>query len=508
MHLEPVIGLEIHVQLKTESKMFCSCPNRGDCETPNVDICPTCTGQPGTLPNINARAVEMGMLISYALGGEVAGLSKFDRKNYFYPDLPKGYQISQFDLPVSQRGQLRVTLNEGREDEREITVGITRLHLEEDAAKLLHTDGGTTLVDFNRAGTPLAEIVTEPDMRTPEEAKAFLQELRLIMRYLNVSDADMEKGQLRCDANVSLREMPDDPKNETYPATLNPKTEIKNLNSFRSVERALAYEIERQTRLWLDGQAPSVQSTRGWDDARGVTVEQRSKEDSSDYRYFPEPDLPPLNLTESRDAARRRLPELPEARRRRFVEEYGLVRADARTFCDQPELADFAERVFSELTAWSSSTAAAGGQPLSPERAAKLVSGWLLTKLNGVMSAHKLDLTTAKIDPENMAELLTMVHNEQVTGPNALLILESMAMTGADPSQIMEEQGLGQMNDQGELLQAVRQAIVDSPNAVADWRSGKKTAVQYLVGQVMKATRGKAPPEEARRILEEELGKL
>ncbi|OIO51693.1 Asp-tRNA(Asn)/Glu-tRNA(Gln) amidotransferase subunit GatB [Candidatus Uhrbacteria bacterium CG_4_10_14_0_8_um_filter_58_22] len=511
MRLEPVIGLEIHVQLKTESKMFCSCPNCGDLEAPNVNICPTCTGQPGTLPNINARAVEMGMLISYALGGEVAGISKFDRKNYFYPDLPKGYQISQFDLPVSQHGKLSIRLNEGRDGEREFTVGITRLHLEEDAAKLLHVDGGdgkSSLVDFNRAGTPLAEIVTEPDLRSPEEAKAFLQELRLIMRYLDVSDADMEKGQLRCDANISLREVPEDPKNENWSTQLNPKTEIKNLNSFRSVERALEFEIKRQTKLWLDGQIPSILATRGWDDARGVTVEQRTKEESSDYRYFPEPDLPPMDLTDTRDRLSRTVPELPEARRRRFVEQYGLTLADARTFCDQPDLADYAERVFSELDAWAASVQSAGGQALTPERAAKLVSGWVLTKLNGVLSAHKLSLETMKAGPENMAELLTMIHNSQVTGTNALLILEEMVLSGADPSQVMEEKVLGQMENLDELREAAKQAIADNPKPVEDWCGGKTTAVQFLVGQVMKATRGKAPPEEARRILEEELSKL
>ncbi|OGM00838.1 glutaminyl-tRNA synthase (glutamine-hydrolyzing) subunit B [Candidatus Uhrbacteria bacterium RIFOXYC2_FULL_47_19] len=511
MKLEPVIGLEIHVQLKTESKMFCSCPNHGDIEAPNINICPTCTGQPGTMPNINAKAVEMGMLISYALGGEVAGVSKFDRKNYFYPDLPKGYQISQFDLPISQHGKLTIRLNEGREGEREFSVGITRLHLEEDAAKLLHIEGGdgkSSLVDFNRAGTPLAEIVTEPDLRSPEEAKAFLQELRLIMRYLGVSDADMERGQLRCDANISLREIPDDPKNENWSTQFNPKTEIKNLNSFRSVERALEFEIKRQTKLWLDGQIPSILATRGWDDTRGVTVEQRTKEDSSDYRYFPEPDLPPMDLTEMRDRLSRMVPELPEARRRRFIEQYGLARSDARTFCDQPDLANYAEQVFSELEVWAKSVQTAGGQELTPERAAKLVSGWVLTKLNGVLSTHKLDLETMKVDPENMAELLTMVHNNQVTGTNALLILEEMVLTGIDPSQVMKEKNLGQMDDIDALREAAQQAIANNPKAVEDWRGGKTTAVQFLVGQVMKITRGKAPPEEARRILEEELGKL
>ena len=506
MHLQPVIGLEIHVQLKTKTKMFCSCPNRGELDPPNTNVCPVCLGHPGVLPNTNAKAVHDAMVIAKALGLTISDHSKFDRKNYFYPDLPKGYQISQFDLPVALGGELECRVNDGKDDERTVRVGITRLHLEEDAAKLHH--GGTdnaSLVDFNRSGTPLVEIVTEPDLRSPDEAKAFLQELRLIMRYLGVSDADMEKGNLRCDANISLREVPDDPANEEWAEQLNPKTELKNLNSFRAVERALEYEIKRQTKLWLDSKAPAYQSTRGWDEARGVTVEQRTKETSSDYRYFPEPDLPPLDLVALRQAEPLLVPELPEARRQRFMKQYGLNRSEARTFCEQKELADYAERVFSELDAW---TVSVGEEPLSKERAAKLVSGWLLTKLQGVMTEYKIDVRTLKISPENFAELLTMVHTGKVTGPNALVILTEMAMSGIDPSQVMEEKNLGQMGDTDELRGAVRAAIEGNPKAVEDWRGGKTTSVQFLVGQVMKATRGKAPPEEARKLLEEELGKL
>jgi aspartyl-tRNA(Asn)/glutamyl-tRNA(Gln) amidotransferase subunit B len=506
MRLEPVIGLEIHVQLKTKTKMFCSCPNRGDGDPPNTNICPVCLGHPGVLPNINKQAVSFAMMMSQALGAKIADYSKFDRKNYFYPDLPKGYQISQFDLPVGLGGELSAIVNEGKEEERQVRVGITRLHMEEDAAKLHHSNTkGVSLVDFNRGGTPLVEIVTEPDMRSPEEAKAFLQELRLIMRYLGVSDADMEKGNLRCDANISMRQVPDNPTNEEWAEQFNPKTEIKNLNSFRAVERALDHEIKRQTKLWLDDKAPAIQSTRGWDEARGVTVEQRTKEDSSDYRYFPEPDLPPMDLISFRQDNPVIVPELPEARRQRFMEEYGLSRSEARTMCDQKEMANYAERVFSELAAW---TVSEGEEPMDKERAAKLVSGWLLTKLQGVMSEHKMDIRTLKITPENFAELLSMVHTNKVTGPNALMILTEMAMNGADPSIIMEEKNLGQMGDMDELRGVAKKAIEDNPKVVEDWKGGKTTAVQFLVGQVMKATRGKAPPEEAKKMLEEELGKL
>lgn len=511
MQLEPVIGLEIHVQLKTASKMFCSCPNRGELDPPNTNICPTCMGHPGTLPNINKRAVEFGLKIAKALKCEINTDSKFDRKNYFYPDLPKGYQISQFDLPIAEHGEMICRVNDGQDDEREFRVGITRAHLEEDAAKLHHSDignGKTSLVDYNRGGTPLIEIVTEPDIRTPAEAKTFLQELRLMMRYLGVSNADMEKGNMRCDANISMRRVPDDPPNEEWTKEFNPKTEIKNVNSFRAVERALDYEIKRQTKLWLDNQPPQKETTRGWDDSRGVTVQQRTKEGSSDYRYFPEPDLPPMDLTQMRTEVT--TSELPEARRMRFTEQYNLSRKEARSLCDQKALADYTEQVFSELEAWSSSVSSAEKdvEPLSDERKAKLVSGWLLTKLGGLMTEYKIDFKNLKITPENFAELLTMIHANKITGPNAMVVLDEMIRTGADPSIIMDEKNLGQMGDMDELRNIAQNVVSDNPKAVEDWKNGKSNAVQFLVGQVMKATRGKAPPEEARKLLEEELGKL
>lgn len=502
MKFETIIGLEIHVQLKTKTKMFCRCLNAAGNEPPNTAVCPICLGQPGTLPVINAQAVEFGAMVAHALGGKVTPQSKFDRKQYFYPDLPKGYQISQFDLPVVSGGAVKVSVPEEGGKRREITVRIHRAHLEEDAAKLVHADDhSSSYVDFNRGGTPLIEIVSEPDMRSPAEAKAFLQELRLIMRTVGVSDADMEKGQLRCDANVSIREVGTD--------VLNPKTEIKNINSFRSVERAIDFEVKRQTKLALDGKPVTKTTTRGWDDVRGITVEQRSKEDAADYRYFPEPDLPPLVLQELADSLKGRIPELPEARRNRFQEEYGFGESESRTFVDDEHLADFAERVMSELQAW---VAAKSGDGLHwdscREQFAKLASGWILTKLNGVMTERKIDIRTLKVTPENFAELLAMLHKKEVTGPNAYLILEEMAETGADPSVIMEEKNLGVDENTDELAMIAAEVVVNFPKALEDYRAGKTNAVQFLVGQMMKATRGKAQPETARQLIEAELKKL
>lgn len=515
MHYQPVIGLEIHVQLKTKTKMFCRCSNRGEYEEPNVTVCPICLGHPGTLPVINKQAVEFGVMVGHALGGKITEQSKFDRKQYFYPDLPKGYQISQFDLPVVKGGEVRVMLpvdGGSPGEKREVRVRIHRAHLEEDAAKLSHADDkSSSFVDFNRGGTPLIEIVTEPDMTSPAEAKAFLQELRLIMRYIGVSDADMEKGHLRCDANISLREVPDDPPNEEWSSKLNPKTEVKNINSFKSVERALEYEIKRQTMLWLDGKPPFLLTTRGWDDAKGITVEQRIKEDSADYRYFPEPDLPELALHDLAEQLRGKLPELPAARRNRFMAEYGFNDADSRTFCDDKELADYAEKVMSEAQEWVRSSAESDGDAHWEKCRAdfsKLAAGWILTKLNGVMTERKIDIRTLKTTPEDFAELLALLHKKEVTGTNALLILTEMVESGADPSIIMQEKNLGASGDMDELKLIAANVIGANPKAVEDWKCGKTNAVMFLVGQMMKASRGKAQPDTARAMIEDELKKM
>ncbi len=370
MNYIPIIGLEIHVQLKTKSKMFCACDNSGEDKSPNTTICPVCMGHPGVLPVPNKRAIEYAVLAALSLNCGILDFSKFDRKNYFYPDLPKGYQISQFDKPIGRQGYLEISptpslpLEKGegkggsssalisalnQRQSASTKIRLARVHLEEDAAKLLHM--ASTYIDFNRSGTPLLEIVTEPDIRSPQEAKIFLQELRLIMRYLGITSADMEKGHLRVDANISLSPLgPISPIGPIGP--INPKTEIKNLNSFKAVERALEYEIIRQTKLFEKGKPPKYQSTRGWNETKGITEEQRIKEESHDYRYFPEPDTPPLNLIEFREMLKNKIPELPAAKRQRFQDEYGFNASDAKILTDDLHLANYTEKVISELYEW------------------------------------------------------------------------------------------------------------------------------------------------------------
>lgn len=493
MIYEPVIGLEIHVQLKTKTKMFCGCSAHEVGAAPNTNICPICLGYPGTLPVTNAQAVRFGVLMGLALNCQIAEHSKFDRKNYFYPDLPKGYQISQFDLPIALGGFMELEMPNG--PRKQIRIGITRAHLEEDAAKSFHGADGKTSVDFNRGGVPLIEIVTEPDFRSPQEAKIFLQELRLIARYLGVSDADMEKGHLRCDANISLRKRNE--QGEILGAQFNPKTEIKNLNSFKHVERALTYEIERQTRLWEEaGFPPAISTTRGWNDARGHTVEQRTKEDTADYRYFPEPDIPALTLQEIAEEMRAGMPELPAARRKRFETEYQLKSSDAKQICDDPILADFTEQTFSELAAWLDTKTVGGseGEAYEKQKAqmGRLVSGWLLSKLMGLMAERSIDIRSTKIHPENFAEFITLIANKQLNTTSGLKVLTTMLDTGEDPSDIMEDQTLGQMDDETMLAEVVSRVIESHPVETARYQAGEEQLLKFLIGQVMKETQGTA----------------
>lgn len=514
MHLEPVIGLEIHVQLKTKSKMFCSCDNGGEDAPANTTVCPVCMGHPGTLPVINKQAVEYGLLAALTLNCRILETSKFDRKNYFYPDLPKGYQISQFDQPIAEEGFLEIDVPGAKKDERATAkIRITRVHLEDDAAKNFHSvDGKSTLVDYNRAGTPLIEIVTEPDFASPLEAKTFLQELRNIMRYLGVSSADMEKGHLRCDANISLREVIDDPVSDTgFAKQLNPKTEVKNINSFKAVERALEFEIMRQTKLWQAGQPPAYGTTRGWNEQMGVTEEQRGKEEAHDYRYFPEPDLPPMRLEELAIPLKNKLPELPAARRERFVQEFGFSPADARNICDDRYLADYAEAVVSELAEWLTSLPEADGTreeiwDKNKEKLSRLVSGWLLSKLGGIMADKKIDIRILKITPENFAEFLALLYHNKINSTMGIALLTEMTETGGDPSQIMEERGLAQVSDTGALDKIITEVISENPKVVADYKAGKTASAQYLLGQIMKKSRGSANPEMAMAILKKQLG--
>lgn len=507
MNYQPVIGLEIHVQLKTKSKMFCRCAAHDAAVAPNTNVCPVCMGHPGSLPVPNEEAIRFAILTGLALGGAIAAKSKFDRKNYFYPDLPKGYQISQFDLPIATGGFFEFAVPGGVRDRARI--GITRVHLEEDAAKSFHHAEGNTYVDFNRGGVPLVEIVTEPDFATPQEAKIFLQELRLIARYLRISDADMEKGHLRCDANISLRAIGED--GSVVGASLNPKTEIKNLNSFKAVERALEHEIQRQTKLWNEGAPPDISSTRGWNDAKQITEAQRTKESSEDYRYFPEPDIPPLDLAPLVDGLRRELPELPATRRERFRDEYRLNAEDARQLCEDLDLGDYAEQVFSELHAWLDALPELDGAEDAVWEAhraklAKLVSGWLVSKLGGLMNERGIAVRTLKISPENFAEFVTLLVMGRLSTANGLTVLTEMLESGKDPSQIMEDKQLGLITDESFLADVVDRVLAGNPAEVERYRAGELQLLKLFIGLIMKETEGKADPKMANNILRVKLG--
>jgi len=499
MQYRPTIGLEIHVELKTESKMFCSCPNDPDEKEPNVNICPVCMGHPGTLPVINKKAVEYTIKAALALNCQIPENSHFDRKSYFYPDLPKGYQISQYKEPLSERGFLEVNSKKIR---------ITRIHLEEDTGKLIHTKGADySLIDFNRAGRPLMELVTEPEITSAQEARKFAEELRLILRYLNISDADMEKGQMRCEVNISLA-----PKDEKKLGT---KVEIKNLNSFRSVEKGIEYEIKRQTEILERGEKV-VQETRGWDDAKGKTFSQRTKEEAHDYRYFPEPDLPPLHISGNLEVGfddsevinletiNAELVELPQAHRKRFLEQFKLPKNDIEILVGSKQLADYFEAVISELRSWIKA------RNDIPERAVdkliKLTANYILTELQKLFSQSKSDITKCKITPENFAEFITLIYSGEISSSGAQTVLAAMFATGADPSHIIEEKKLKQVSNKEELQEIVKDIIENNPKPVADYKNGNEKSLQFLIGQVMAKTKGRANPQVAAEILKEKIG--
>lgn len=506
----PVIGMEVHCELKTKSKMFCACLNQLDFELqPNTNVCPVCLGHPGALPTANIEAIKMVIKAGLALQSEIATISKFDRKNYFYPDLPKGYQISQYDQPLTKNGQLDVA---------DRAINITRVHLEEDTGKLTHPAGADySLVDFNRAGVPLMELVTEPDIASATEAKQFCQELQLLLRSIGVSDADMEKGQMRCEANVSL--MPTAV--ARHPDNFGTKVEVKNLNSFKAVERAIEYEIKRQTALLEAGNTVS-QETRGWNDVKQETYTQRTKEAAHDYRYFPEPDLPPIVLGPIIDpppgamvidveAIKATIPELPQAKRRRFQAEFGLDATSARLLTADRDLANYAEKVFSELVAWVSSLDGIEGSPeeiIERERSkfGKLLSGWLTTELFKLMNETGKGVRDLKISPENFAEFLTLIYQRRLNSSAAQVLLKIMFDTGKDPSTVLDEQDLHQVDDTASLDTSVNKVIAANPLVVADYKRGKTNAVQFLVGQAMKETKGKANPETLRELFVTKLG--
>ncbi len=512
--LIPVIGMEVHVQLKTKSKMFCGSPNDPDCDTPNKHICEVCLAHPGTLPVPNKEAIAMTAKIGKALGCTIRELSKFDRKHYFYPDLPKGYQISQYDEPIAEGGEMNLQffLEENIRDEARI--GITRVHLEEDTAKLSHDKKGNTLVDFNRAGVPLVEIVTDPDFMSAREAKKYCQELRLLFRYLGVSDADMEKGHMRCEANVSVQQAGQFEVSEgsvipfgNY--SLNPKVELKNINSFRAIEKAIEYEIDRQKSM-IAKKETWVQQTRGWDENKGKTVLQREKENAQDYRYFPDPDIPPFHPPALSQGIS--LPELPQAKRKRFHEEYGFSYADAHILAADKSWAHFTDEVMSEVSEWLHSlpdTKKKSKQALvgQKQKLAKLVGGWLTSKLSGVLSDKGKEIRDISFTAENFAELIALIYSGRLNATNAQKILELMveSKTDLDPTHVMEEKGYGQISDErivGKLVDAV---IKDHPKQVEQFKAGKDVVLKFLIGMVMKASEGSADPEVAEKILREKL---
>jgi len=512
----PVIGMEVHVELKTKSKMFCACKNNPDETEPNKHICPICLAQPGTLPTANKQAIISTVLIGKSLGCTIAELSKFDRKHYFYPDLPKGYQISQYDKPIAEHGQLRLRFILEDNIREEVSIGIRRVHLEEDTAKLLHGEAGNTLVDFNRAGIPLVEIVTDPDFKTPVEAKKYCQELQMIFRALNISDADMEKGQLRCEANISLQEAGrfEIVSHEVKPLAdyqLNQKVELKNLNSFRAVEKAILYEIERQTDLLKKGETWE-QQTRGWDENKGETIMQRRKENAEDYRYFPEPDIPPFHP--KKIAGTFSLPELPQARRQRFHEEYGFSYADASLLTSDDTLASFTEAVMSEIIAWvralpESKKEAEAILLQKQQKLAALAGGWLTSKLIGLLNSQGKQIKDIAFTPENFAELMALVYTNRINSTNAYKILVIMVSSTVDhdPTHIMEDKGWGQVADEAKIGQYVARVMIDFPDQAKQFQAGKEPILKFFIGLIMKASEGSADPKVVEKLLREQLKK-
>jgi len=483
----PVIGMEVHVELKTKSKMFCDSKNGMGLETePNVNICPVCTGQPGTLPVANRQAIEFVQKAGLALNCTIRKQSKFDRKNYFYPDLPKGYQISQYDQPFCENGKLDVA---GK------TIGITRIHLEEDTGKLVHPKNvDYSLVDFNRAGVPLMELVTEPDIETGAEARLFCQKLQQICRYLGISDADMEKGNMRCEANISLYREGEEKLSGT-------KVEVKNINSFKFVEKAIDVEIKRQTAVLEEGKKV-VQETRGWDEGKGDTVSQRVKESAHDYRYFPEPDIPPLRFTDDYiENLRRSLPELPDQKEKRFMEEYGLSRENTDVITSDKSLAEYFEEVVSEIKEKMKCGEVIGDEA----KCLKLSANYMVSELQKHLIKNDHKIEEIKITPENYAELIGFIADGKINSSAAQTVLEEMYHTGGDPSQIIEARGLIQVSDEGVLGSIVDEVISKNQKSAEDYKAGKQNALQFLMGQVMKESKGKANPQMVIEMLKKKL---
>jgi aspartyl-tRNA(Asn)/glutamyl-tRNA(Gln) amidotransferase subunit B len=474
MKYETVIGLEVHVQLKSRTKIFCGC-RAGSGGNPNTRVCQVCLGFPGVLPVLNRKVLELAVRAGLALNCEVSEFSKFDRKNYFYPDLPKAYQISQFDLPLNGPGYLDLRLEDGNK-----RIGITRAHLEEDAGKLVHFENdGFSGVDYNRTGVPLLEIVSDPDLRSPREASGYLKSIRSILRYIDVSDCDMEKGSFRCDANISLRPVGS--------KELGVKVEIKNMNSFKGVERALAYEAERQ-REALDSGTPIIQETRLYNADSQRTFSMRSKEEAHDYRYFPDPDLTPIVLEKKWiEEIRDSLPELPGPRSERFQAQYGLPEYDAGVLTSERQLADYFESAAALTTGY------------------KILSNWIMGELLGKLNEAGLKIEDSPISPMALALLLFMIEKGTISGKIGKQVFAEMFITGKEAEMIVEEKGLLQISDAGELDLIVEEVISNNPGPVNDYRGGKKQALGFLVGQIMKATRGTANPGLVNQLLRDKL---
>lgn len=481
MKYEAVIGLEVHTELQTTTKIFCGCKTSFGAE-PNTNVCPVCLGLPGVLPVLNKRVLEFAVRAGLALNCEITRFSKFDRKNYYYPDLPKNFQTSQFDLPICERGHLDIEVNGEKKQIR-----ITRAHMEEDAGKLVHhgtsiTDSDYSLVDYNRTGTPLLEIVTEPDMRSAKEAVAYLEKMRAILQYIGISDCRMEEGSLRCDANVSVRPVGQ--------KELGTKAEIKNINSFKGVEKAIEYEALRQAEILEDG-GKIIQETRTWDEKEGVTKSMRTKEEANDYRYFPEPDLAPFTVSEEYiEDIRKTLPELPDERRERYIANFGLSSTDAQYMTNDKDTSDYFEKVV-----------AAGADP-------KVSVNWIMGEFASQLSNAGIEIAKAPVTPENLAKLLALIAKGTISGKIAKKVFAEMWKDGADPEEIVKAQGLVQISDTGALKELVVKVIANNPKAVEDFKAGKKKAVGALVGQIMKETKGKANPKVINELLNDELKKL
>lgn len=470
MNYQPTIGLEIHTELKTHTKMFCGCLNDPEEKRPNINVCPICLAHPGTLPVINKKAVEAVLKLGLALNSKIPETSKFDRKNYFYPDLPKGYQISQYDKPLVLGGELN-------------GVKITRIHLEEDTGRLVHSaDGKSSLVDFNRAGIPLMELVTEPDLKGGEQTVKFAKELQLIMRYLRISDADMEKGQMRVEVNISLSK-------DVQRGT---KVEIKNLNSFRAVGESIDYEIERQSEI-LDKGEEIKQETRGWDDRKKKTVSQRSKEEAHDYRYFPEPDLPPIDLTKfNLEELKVSIPELPEQKRERFIKEYNLTPNQAEILIEDQDLSNYFEESSSELL-----------EEEKGKRGVELLFNYLTSDLKGLMNEQKASIKELNIAPENFADLIILISKDEISSRSAKDVLKEMFLTGLDPRQIIQNKGLTKISDNAIIEQIIGETIKENPKAVEDYKKGKENALQFLIGQAMAKLKGRGNPDTLKNLFKE-----